>query len=95
MNNNLYVLTNYMHFTGEICTSRNVPACSASATDCKPIGKDNEAIQAFVKEHPEVYAEECKESSEECLYTDVTYETCPQARTSECFSVCSITVIVA
>lgn len=80
-----WVLFSYnLFYTGEICTNVSVPACTSSATDCQKIGEDNEALKAFVSQHPEVYADECKESDgKQCLYTDVTYDTCTTAKTSE------------
>lgn len=69
-----------------ICTVNvSVPACSSSATGCKKIGGNNALVKKFVALHPEVYAEECKDSSGAwCFYTDVKYHsTCSTAKTSE------------
>lgn len=82
----------YFFPTDEICTNVSIPACGSSATDCKPIGENNEALKTFRQIHPDVYAEECKETSDSghvhCLYTDVTYDTCSVAKTSEFLSKC-------
>ena len=83
----LYTRSGYQLFFpragGEVCTSKAVPACSSGATGCNPIGKDNESLQAFIKDHPDVYAEECVDSGAQCLYTDVTYNVCAEAKASE------------
>ena len=69
-----------------ICTLNvSVPACSSSATGCKTIGGSNMLIKNFISQHPEVYADECQDTSGAwCFFTDVKYHsTCSTADTSK------------
>ena len=69
-------------YTGKVCTSRDVSACSSFAQSCEsfkpPADKD------FAKMFPKAYAQVCVEptSGDQCLYTDVKYDTCDEARIS-------------
>ena len=74
------------HTLDRICTPNvSVPACSSSASSCKIIGKNNVLIKRFISLHPEVYADECLDTSGAlCFYTDVKYhKTCSTASTSK------------
>ena len=81
---NVYA-SNYAN-TGTICTTRDVPPCSKPAYEnkerCehfKPPADDD-----FKMMFPTAYAEVCEEASGElCLYTDVEYKTCDEAKTSQ------------
>ena len=76
----------FSYILDRICTVNvSIPACSSSATGCKKFGENNELVQRFVAQHPEAYAEECKDSSGAwCLYTDVKYHnTCSTTKASE------------
>ena len=67
--------------TGKVCTSRDVSACSSFAKSCEsfkpPADKD------FAKMFPKAYAQVCVElSGDQCLYTDIEYNTCDEAKIS-------------
>ena len=74
------------HTSDRICTRNvTVPACSSSASSCKMIGENNALIKKFISLHPEVYADECLDTSGAlCFYTDVKYHsTCSTASASK------------
>ena len=85
------ILNNYIdlwliplaHIIGKVCTSRDVEPCSSIANNCESF--KSPADKAFAEMFPKAYAKVCVEptSGEQCLYTDITYETCPEARISE------------
>ena len=50
--------------------------------NCQQI--DNRLLEKFQQLHPDVYAQECMETSGGyCLYTDITYDTYSSAKASE------------
>ncbi len=63
-------------YIGDICTSKDVPTCSTAHDDCNTFDKPFDT--QFSKLFPKAYAEVCvlKSSQEQCLYTDIVYETC-------------------
>ena len=69
---------------GFICTTSFVPTCSDQRVDCsgfQPSSLDSE----FRDLYPNAYAKVCEEPStkKNCLYTDVTYKTCGEAKGTE------------
>ena len=61
--------------TGKICTSKDVPPCSALRRDCQSF--DPPYDEEFPKMFPKAYAQVCVEpSGEQCLFTDLVYDTC-------------------
>ena len=68
--------------SGTICTTRDVSACSDAAKDCESFKPP--ADEDFATMFPDAYAKVCEEASGElCLYTDVEYDTCEEAKTSQ------------
>ena len=67
---------------GTVCTNRDVPSCSNIAQVCKTF--EPPADEDFKMMFPDAYAKVCEEptNGELCLYTDVEYETCVEAKTS-------------
>ena len=73
--------SNYAN-TGTVCTSQSVAACSDDAKDCESFKPP--ADEDFAMMFPEAYAKVCEEESGElCLYTDVEYDMCEEAKTSQ------------
>ena len=73
----------HAELAGKVCTTRDVSACSSVAKECEsfkpPYDKQFEAM------FPKAYGQVCVEpiSGEQCMYTDVVYETCDEAKISE------------
>ena len=66
---------------GTICTTRDVSACSDNRKECEDFKPP--ADEDFKMMFPDAFAEVCEEASGElCLYTDVVYKTCDEAKTS-------------
>ena len=60
---------------GRVCTSKDVAACSKSATDCETL-KGN-TRRYFDNNFPDVFGKVCVEpSGEQCVRTNVDYTTC-------------------
>ena len=71
-----------MAISGGVCTSREVAACSSIAQKCENF-KDPTTAELFKKMFPKAYANVCEEPTGElCLYTDIKYDTCGEAKTS-------------
>ena len=68
---------------GDVCTSKDVAPCSSVAQGCKSF--DPPADKDFENMFPKAYAQVCLEpsSGDLCLYTDIIYKTCNEAKTSE------------
>ena len=74
----LFLMTN----TGRVCTTRDVAACSSVAQQCETFKPPTDKM--FNKMFPKAYANVCQEPStgELCLYTDIEYNTCDEAKIS-------------
>ena len=60
---------------GGVCASRDVPACSKSATDCYSF--DQDAKNMVDKHFPDIFGKVCMEpSGDQCVRTNVEYSTC-------------------
>ena len=78
----VYYITSYIFNLGVVCTDKDVSACSKEAKECKSFESPDKEM--FAQMFPDAYAEVCVESTgEQCLYTDVEYETCDHAKMSE------------
>lgn len=79
----LYLAWLGLQYAGEVCTDRDVSACSSFAQSCENFKPPFD--EQFGQMFPKAYANVCVEpiSGEQCLYTDVKYKKCEEAEMSE------------
>ena len=68
---------------GMVCTTRDVSSCSSMARNCETF-KSPGIDKMFHQMFPKAYANVCQEplTGDLCLYTDIKYDTCEEAKTS-------------